>query len=416
MIDTRAGPGRTASTLAAPVLALCLLCVSGSRLAGQGMTGSYRVSGREVDLAVLPDSFAVSTVDPLSPGEVEALVSPVLSGAAAVRRLSPRIWVLGIDPMSRDALGEAVHDLEAIPDVVWAGFVVRAQDASGPAFVTRQFMARFQAGVPRAEIDALNRQHAVEIVSEPSILPQHYGLRVTVASDGDALEMARIYDADPRTVYAHPNLIVTDEPAASWFPTNDPLFSSQWHHYNPGVVISGIRADIHSPEAWGIELGDPNVVIAVLELGGFQTGHPDLAANLWVNPWADGTGPFPNKTGDVHGWNFEGCVWGAAPELDPCGSANLFPDPTEVHGTQVAGMAAEVRDNGVGGLGVCPDCSLMLVRLSMTKDQGVRALGFQYADLMGADVVNVSFNTQYTDPTLVDVVSQAATFGRAGKG
>src|SRR5579875_1229434 len=53
---------------------------------------------------------------------------------------------------------------------------------------------------------------------------------------------------------------------------NDPLYARQ----------SYLLA-IHAPEAWTITIGDPGVIIAVVD-SGIDLTHPDLAPNLRANP------------------------------------------------------------------------------------------------------------------------------------
>jgi subtilisin family serine protease len=83
-------------------------------------------------------------------------------------------------------------------------------------------------------------------------------------------------------------------PAARAAP--DPLLADQWSLASP---VSG------APEAWTQSRGE-GVVVAILD-SGVQLDHPDLAANLWINPAevaANGIDDDANGfVDDVHGAN-----------------------------------------------------------------------------------------------------------------
>ena len=117
--------------------------------------------------------------------------------------------------------------------------------------------------------------------AEGTILDNIYLLHVPLGSD--ILSIVRDYTSCPDVVYAEHNGIL--------YPCsipNDANFSKQWALHNTGQVIGynniyGIPgADIDAPEAWDIETGSPDVVIAIIDCGIDYT-HPDLAANIWTN-------------------------------------------------------------------------------------------------------------------------------------
>ena len=78
---------------------------------------------------------------------------------------------------------------------------------------------------------------------------------------------------------------------------NDPLLPAQWHYDNTGyqVLVTQAGADVNLFDAWKKNQGSSDIVVAVIDQA-VQYTHPDLQANIWVNP-------NPTK-GDQHGYNF----------------------------------------------------------------------------------------------------------------
>ncbi len=148
-------------------------------------------------------------------------------------------------------------------------------------------------------------------------------------------------ETDPGVEWAEPNYIykLLAQP-------NDPHFPLLW-----GMEDSS-GGDIDAPEAWAIETGNPNVVVAVLDTG-IDEQHEDLQQNLWVNP-GEIEGDFIDNDGngyidDVHGWNF----------FD--NSSSLFDD--HGHGTHVSGTIAAVGNNGIGVAGVCWEARIATIKI-----------------------------------------------------
>ncbi|RAW00315.1 S8 family serine peptidase [Pseudochryseolinea flava] len=122
--------------------------------------------------------------------------------------------------------------------------------------------------------------------------------------------------------------------------SNDPLLGSQWHYNNTGQTGGTAGADISLFQAWGIETGRSDVIVAVTD-GGVQVNHPDLAANMWVN------------TDEIPGNNLDDDNNGYIDDVNGYGfgddTGEIAPDN---HGTHVGGTIAAVTNNGIGVAGV----------------------------------------------------------------
>lgn len=116
-------------------------------------------------------------------------------------------------------------------------------------------------------------------------------------------------EADPRVEYAEPNYYLYP---LTTIP-NDPHFTSQWNMLDFGL-----------PQAWSIETGSPEIIVAIID-SGVDTEHEDLRARLL--PGCD----FYNEDNDPN----PGQTTGEA-----------------AHGTHVAGIAVAVGNNGRGIAGV----------------------------------------------------------------
>ena len=169
----------------------------------------------------------------------------------------------------------------------------------------------------------------------------------------------RAYNTDSKRIYLSDKALQqkATRAAASGEP-NDPGFAYQWHYRNLGAGNYGFEnlndnqagaeagCDVNAVEAWKTCVGDPSIIVAVLDEGVMYT-HPDLAPNMWCNPGetsqgakADGDGN--GYDGDLHGYNF----------VEESGNITWSDANDSGHGTHVAGTIAAANNNGVGVSGV----------------------------------------------------------------
>jgi len=186
------------------------------------------------------------------------------------------------------------------------------------------------------------------------------------------------------------------------FAPNDQYYFRQWALKNNGTFSlspSVAGADMDMENAWNIEKGDSNVIVAVID-GGTYTNHPEFSGRIWINQ-----NEIPNNnidddnnglTDDVRGWNF---AYNNNNHVDEDG-----------HGTNVAGIIGAVGNNSNGYSGVDLNCKLMISKVLDSTNQGSyswMASAIYYSVDNGAKVINMSMGGDNFSATLENAVNYA---------
>ena len=269
---------------------------------------------------------------------------------------------------------------------------------------------RLQANAP---ISIVHVQHKVEslhplfpYLARPSLNPnlkRIYLLRFV--PDAPLEDLKAVYEQSSLIEaveynYLRPTLADTVVP-------NDPMYPEQW-----SLPLMKL------PQAWAIEKGDRNVVIAIID-SGIDYRHDDLAPKAWINPGEipenglddDGNG----YVDDVYGWDFTD-----APNLQAEGDyleGDNEPIDEKGHGTHVAGIAGAMPDNGIGIAGVAWECPLMAIRAGLSLGGSSRmqdddsAAAMVYAVDNGASVVNMSWGSERRSFVIQDAIDYAYARG-----
>ena len=221
-----------------------------------------------------------------------------------------------------------------------------------------------------------------------------------------------------------PLRVAQSPPPAEPITPDDPLYEDQ----------AWFMQLMEAPAGWAITLGDRSVIVAVLD-GAVDLDHPELIDSIWTNPGEvpdngiddDGNGYID----DVHGYDFIGDYAGPGGRIgedsdpdakvgDPAVGDGIDqdndgkPDGAVGHGTQVAGIIAAAGNNGVGIAGAAWQVTIMPVRVTGPEGNGffssfVRAL--EYAVANGADVVNISLESNFLPLTVEETVQAALDAG-----
>lgn len=220
-------------------------------------------------------------------------------------------------------------------------------------------------------------------------------VRVTTATNRNALKTANLAASRRDVEYAEPNLVRQLQRFA--FIPMDELFSKQWHLHSPQDGIDLIaEAGIFTPEAWDITRGSRDIVICVAD-DGFDLTHPDF----------QGEGKI---VGQLNAFESNGTVFY---------TDDVLPKRGDYHGTPCAGVAlAEI--NGQGTVGVAPGCAFLAVRFPLSFDDAAMIQLFQRIS-READVVSCSWGYGPANQPLSRAFSDtlatlARTGGRRGKG
>jgi subtilisin family serine protease len=231
-----------------------------------------------------------------------------------------------------------------------------------------QVLVKLQPSAFRIARDSLRRRHRIEAPSSHILLREIarlFGLRtgsqISGASfllSGASVNNAKLQKLKRRGLVSRvePNYRVN-----AFAEPNDFLYrlGFLWGIKNTGVLggVSGV--DIDALAAWEISVGNPDLVVAVVDTGVYLN-HPDLVSNIWRNPGEiANNGIDDDKNGfvdDVNGWDIV--------------DNDSNPNDEMFHGTHCAGIIAASLDNNRGLCGVAPRVKLLPLRVLNAKGEG----------------------------------------------
>lgn len=194
--------------------------------------------------------------------------------------------------------------------------------------LTRLLNVQLDARLSETDAEAILAARNIQIVRRINFAPNLYET-LAIGWD-DAIAASVDLHTDNNFVFAEPSFVQHIPARAT--PT-DPEFGKQWQWSNDGSNSGTSGADVHARDAWDYTFGS-DVSVAVID-NGFDAAHEDISAAVSSNSgYFQSTGDFKQGKSGI---------------------------PVSNHGTFCAGMVGARRDNGKGGVGAAPDCTLMLI-------------------------------------------------------
>lgn len=289
----------------------------------------------------------------------------------------------------------------AFQQTAWSASIVIGNDAKPVKTVPGKILVRFKPGTSAGQVAA---SHGKNKPSSEHAFGSFDGLKLFTLPPGLGVEEAIAhYKKNPNVLYVEPDYEV------GLNSTNDTSYSQLWALNNTGQTVNGIAgtadADMNIAEAWSNSgvTGSNSVVIAVVD-SGVQYNHPDLQANMWVNPGeiaANGVDDDSNGyVDDIYGINAI------------TNSGNPMDDNN--HGTHVAGTIAAVGNNSAGITGVVQQakiiaCKFLSASGSGSSSDSLKCLDYIYAlKMRGVNIIasNNSWGGGGSSQSIADAIDK----------
>lgn len=250
--------------------------------------------------------------------------------------------------------------------------------AANEEYAQSEILVKFKAPTKKAEAKSANRFRwdvdARDIrkfdINNVRHMKLHPGMNVE-----EAIAEA---NKNPNIEYAEPNYAV--HPAVT--PSDPYWYSGKWS-----------LVKIQAPEAWDINTGSDQLIIAIIDTGVDYT-NPDLSDNMWINQdEIPDNGIDDDNNGyidDYRGWDF---INNDNDPMDDC--IHIY----EGHGTLCAGIIGASANNNYYSAGICWNVKMMPLKILDNQGQNLEEKGFiadairaiEYATKNGAKILNNSY-------------------------
>lgn len=371
------------------VLLTIIMLLSAARADGKDWF-YYDYGGSQVHLALCDSVVTVSLDSTYQGGKVTPLTMmvPGLDPNYTPFPTDLGYWQYGVLP-GYD-IDTILADLRALDEVDYAAPTFQLTDDQ-VWHVYNELLVTFKESVSQAQIDAIMNDYQLEILRSPLEWLPSYTLKQTENSPDDVFDICAELFQSGMCYTAYPNIYGVPDVSS---PPNDTYYDRQWYLEHDASFGGKTGADIDMEAAWEYAPGDNKTTIAIVDLG-FDVDHEDIDPSRFYYAFDAGGEDLLRRI----------------PDFDPRLPSEFYlPHPYLWHGTCCLGIIAATGNNAQGIAGIASNLRVMPIKVIDDDAYGsgeTYAMGFQWAEYWGADVVMSAVNF----PARVPDVTKAVEYG-----
>ncbi len=284
----------------------------------------------------------------------------------------------------------------------WEAQITKSK-IGGQKIFANAVKVRFKAGKTNPFKSDKKIQLSGESVSlgEPMLKPSQsveYSKKAKLRAQSDNLNLAEIIEAEEpllRTYVIRYNSDAHPESYCEYLLKNypeieiaEPIYPPELRQNLPNDPYAAQQALLYNLQvidAWQIEEGDSSVVIGISD-NGIQQHHEDLRESIAPN-WAD---PTNGVDDDENGYTDDFLGYDLSGNNQPPWNTYHY----DLHGTQVAGIAAAVVNNDTGIAGIANKCRFFPIKIADGANLAYSYESVIYAAVRGFEVLNCSWGVE----------------------
>ncbi|HSD63703.1 MAG TPA: hypothetical protein VLB50_07885, partial [Ignavibacteriaceae bacterium] len=238
------------------------------------ITDYYYYDGNPYQLLLTTDQIFIELNQNVDKNTFDAVLSqyPSLSINQNFNLKEKKDFVIVRSSISRTELNNLLHSLNERSEILNASPVFKMPEGTGSSKVLiaakNEIIAQFNPKVSLSSINSYLTQMDLSVVQQFSLSGGSTYL-LKIPKGGYSIDYANELYLSGLVNYSEPNLFFTnlllDDP-------NDPYFPQQWSHRNTGNNIPGgipgvAGCDMRTDSAWLYTMGDPSVIVAMVDTG-----------------------------------------------------------------------------------------------------------------------------------------------------